>query len=268
MGNNAKGCDEHIKMTHEILADVSKDKGLLLNYVKICYSAMILLRGEFPEQIQLPIKMEDIFNNHDVIIRAENMNDFMEGGDVRKINQIIGKISTRPDLFTGKKRTTIYVDENESPAMINYALAHELCHWLIKHEEIRYTEDYYTMPMLPKNIEELVADTFAAFLLIPFDLFLNIFKEYVQNAKRKGNIPIRTKEWLNHLSAEVAVPYDCVACAYQQIRHVACIMYSIHMAYGEKERSECEEKYGKEAIALYEMIKDQMDEDVIRDLYQ
>lgn len=268
MGDKAKEHKNGIKMVQEILENVSKDKGLYLNYVKICYGALRLLRNEFPEKIQLPIKVEDIFNNYGIKIRRDNLNEFMEGGDLRKINQIIGKISKRPDIFSGKSKTTVYVDENESPAMINYALAHELCHLILNYGKDRYRDDFCTMPMLPIKIDELVADTFAVFLLIPFDIFLNIFKQYVKDAKEKGNTPIRTKEWLNHLSAEVAVPYDYVACAYQQIRHVAYVMFSIHIAKTEEERKACEEMYGSEALKLYELVKDEVDEEVIQDLFQ
>lgn len=63
-------------------------------------------------------------------------------------------------------------------------------------------------------------------------------------------------------------PYDYVACAYQQIRHVAYVMFSIHIAKTEEERKACEEMYGSEALKLYELVKDEVDEGVIQDLFQ
>ena len=228
---------------------------------------MILREKELIDKKQLPVNVKSIYKNWGICIRTENLNSFMNGADSRKVNQIIGKISIRPDFFSGENKVTVYIEENESPAMVNYALAHELCHFIINftEESNRYTDDYCTMPMLPKLEDELIADAFAAFLLIPFDIFLRIFKSYVKEAKEKENVPIRTKEWLNHLSAAVAVPYDYVACAYQQIRHIAYVMYIIHTAKTEEEKKTL---YGEYGYALYELVKDEIDEEVLHNLFQ
>ena len=270
MDNKIKICEEGIKninMLKKILQDAAKEKGLYLNYVKICYCAMMIREKELTDKNQLPVNVKKNYKNWGVCIRTENLNSFMNGADLRKVNQIIGKISIRPDFFSGENKITVYVEENESPAMVNYALAHELCHLIINYtkESNRYTDDYCTMPMLPKVADELIADAFAVFLLIPFDMFLSIFKSYVKEAKEKGNIPIRTKEWLNHLSAAVAVPYDYVACAYQQIRHIAYVMYIIHTS-----KTEAEKKgpYGECGYALYELVKKEIDEEVLQNLFQ
>lgn len=252
----------------EILKDVSKEEGLYIDYAKICWSAMRLLQIIFDKGYQLPVKVKEIYDRIHVRIQMVNLNEFMEGGDVRKINRIIGKISIRPDYITSKTKITVYVDEDESPAMINYALAHELCHLILNYKIQRYTDDYSTMPMLPKESDELVADTFAVFLLIPFDKFLEVFKEYVQKSKDDGNIPIGTKDWLNYLSSVASVPYHYVACAYQQIRHVAFLMYQINKETSGIKRKKYEEKYGKVVMSLYESIKDKMDKEVLAALFQ
>lgn len=247
---------------------------LALNYAKICYGAMDFLKYTGLEKERLwPLQVQDIYDKYKIDIKKQNLNDFMEAGDVHKINQIIGRISIRPDYFSDdKEKITVYTEETESPAMINYALAHELCHFILYYNPNRdkttfYTDDYWIMPMLPTTIEELIADAFAIFILIPFDKFLLTFRDYVLTAKREGNIPIRTEEWLNYLSAVSAVPYYYVACGYQQIRHVALLLYKIHTADEEKKR-EYEEVYGKEVMDLYDMVKGNLNDDMIFLLYQ
>lgn len=270
MNSKIEMCEEGIEniyMVKKILEDATKEKGLYLNYVNICYCATILREKNLMNKNQLPVNIKAIYQKWGVCIREENLNSFMKGTDFKKVNQIIGKISIRPDLFSGETKVTVYIEENESPAMVNYALAHELCHLIINYtkENSRYSDDYCTMPMLPKIADELIADAFAVFLLIPFDMFLKIFKDYVNDSQKKGNIPIRTKEWLNHLSAAVAVPYDYVACAYQQIRHIAYVMYVIHTAKSEEDKKTL---YGEYGYALYNLIKDEIDEELLQNLFQ
>lgn len=260
--------------TGEILNEAVDECGLSVNYAKICYAAMNFLGSVGLRKERLwPLQVQDIYEKYGIDIKKQNLNDFMEAGDIHKINQIIGKISVRPDYFSSQEdKITVYTEESESPAMINYALAHELCHLILynnpKREKVPfYTDDYCIMPMLPTTIEELIADAFAIFILIPFDKFLFTFQEYVIAAKKEGNIPIRTEEWLNYLSAVSAVPYYYVACGYQQIRHVAFLIYKIYTA-DEEEKVKYEETYGKEVMELYNMVKGKLDDNIIFLLYQ
>lgn len=252
----------------KILNDVSKDEGLFINYAKIYYGVMKFLKTVSDEEnYQFPIDMKNIYEKLDIEIQKENLNGFMGDGDPQKVNRIIGKISIRPNYISEESKISIYVEEKEPPAMANYALAHELCHLILNYKKQRYTDEYCTMPMLPEILDELVADTFAVFLLIPFDKFIEIFKEYIHMAKAKGNIPISTEEWLNYLGSVAAVPYYYVACAYQQIRHVAYLMYYIHIA-DEDQKQRYYEAYGTEVMELYEMVKQNLDEETIKLLYQ
>lgn len=257
-----------LKDTAKILDSVSKDKGLYVNYAKIYYSAIKFLQDLLGQKsMEFPININLIYEKLNIEIQKENLNEFMGDGDPQKVNRIIGKISIRPDYGQqGESKKSIYVDEKAAPAMRNYALAHELAHFILNYDKLRYTDEYCTMPMLPKMLDEVVADAFAVFLMIPFDMFLKIFKEYINSEKCKGK-KITTEEWLSYLGSVAAVPYYYVTCAYQQIRHVAFLMYHIHMAE-EEERAHYKDVYGEEVMGLYERIKDELDEETIRLLYQ
>lgn len=266
MENN--GVQSVLMEVAEILNDVFKDEGLFINYAKIYYGVMKFLeKVSDGRNYQFPIDIKSIYEKLNIEIQKENLNGFMGEGDPQKVNRIIGKISIRPDYISEGSKISIYVEENEPPAMINYALAHELCHLILNYKKQRYTDEYCTMPMLPKIFDELVADTFAVFLLIPFDKFLETFKAYIHMAKEKGDIPISTEEWLNYLGSVAAVPYYYVACAYQQIRHVAYLMYHIHIADAE-EKQRYHGSYGDKVMELYGMVKSNLDEETIKLLYQ
>lgn len=256
----------------EILEHITEEGSLIIDYAKICYCAMKFAKDmQMQEKDNYPVDVAAIYKKLNVEVRVTGLNENLHEDDKYRINRIIGKISVRPDYFSSEqKKVTVYVDENEKRSVINYALAHELCHLLFcfRNTEAKfYTDNYCTMPMLPESIDELVADAFAIFLLIPFDKFLDIFKEYIQSARARGALPIGTDEWLNYLSAVTMIPYYYVACGYQQIRHVASMMYKIH-TLNEEKREEFRSLYGDEIFKLYDEIKIQLDDETVYMLYQ
>lgn len=254
--------------TASLLKAVTKEEGMLIDYAKIYYAVMFFLKQMSGDKgYQLPIDIHDIYKRLHIELKAENLNEALGGAGFRTINKVVGKISIRPDYVSGNSKKTVYTNINESPALVNYALAHELCHLILNQDRMRYTDDYSIMPMLPKNLDELVADAFAIFLLIPLDKFLQTFKSYIRMSIDMGRIPISTEEWISYLGSVAAVPYYYVACAYQQIRHVAYLMYHIHIA-DEMTKAKYWEVYGEEVMKLYELVKDDLDEETIRLLYQ
>lgn len=264
-----KNGDVEILMSvKRVLKDVTEDEGLYINYAQIYYAAMKFLRMTSNSgNYEFPINIKSILDNLHLEVIKEDLNDFMKGEDFGKVNRIIGKVSIRPDYLTDNRKISIYIEEKETPAMINYALAHELCHLILNYDEERYSDDYCTMPMLPKVADELVADAFAIFLLIPLDKFIATFRGYVEMAKSRGNIPIRTEEWLNYLGLISRVPYYYVTCAYEHIRHATYIMYRIHKA-DDIEKEVLDKKYGREILELYSWVVDELDEETINILFQ
>ena len=267
MGNLSEKDAKILMETAELLKDVSKDEGLHINYAKICWGAMKVLQEIWGEEYHLPIDVKEIYKKLGVDVKKVDLNEFMEGRDEKKVNRIIGKISIRPHYMTGNKKTTVYVDEKAASATVNYALAHELCHLILNYNQTRYTDDYCIMPMLPKLSDELIADAFAVFLLIPFDCFLEKFKEYIKFVKKEGMTPIGTKEWLTYLGSAAMVPNYYVACAYEQIRQVAFLIYKIHTEKSE-DRAKYENIYGEGVKNLYESVKEQLTEELLSSLYQ
>lgn len=272
-----KKYDVQIKEANKILCEISKniskDKGLSINYAKIYYIVTKLLKTVFGNKgYSFPINMAEIYKKFQFEVNKTDLNEFVGEKTVTRINRTVGKVSIRPDYSAGGSKITVYIDENASPAIANYALAHELCHLLVNHgSNKRYKDEYCTMPMLPKEPDELIADVFAVFLLIPFDKFLETFRDYVTRTIKQGTAPISTEEWLNYLGSIAVVPHYYVACAYEQIRFVAYQMYRIYLSSTPQERQYCAELFGEEAIELYNLLNSSLGsdlEEIVDLLYQ
>ena len=90
--------------------------------------------------------------------------------------------------------------------------------------------------MCPADIEEIVADIFAIFLLIPVRYFFVEFLEYVKCRMGEGKIPVTTESWIRYLAEISMIPDYYVAYGYQQLRYVA---YWIYQAWNDKYFAAC-----------------------------
>ena len=125
------------------------------------------------------------------------------------------------NIITQEMDNSILIDSESSQDEQRYALAHELAHYLIKNDQTMYSSEYCMMPMLFKEQEEMVADIFAVFLLIPLPTFIKEFSAYIGTQP----VPIQTSEWLRYLGTVAKVPYEYVAIGYQNIRYVCCLVH-------------------------------------------
>lgn len=145
------------------------------------------------------------------------------------------------DFFTDKKSTTIYLDEAAALSSKRYAIAHEIVHYLMHYDMSDYYEDYCIMPMCPKDIEEILADIFAIFLLIPVSLFFDEFQNYVIQRSEAEKTPVTTENWIKHLAERSLLSEYYVAYGYQQLRYVAYWIYQAWYADEENEAIQIDE---------------------------
>lgn len=233
-----------------------------MDYAAICSCALQLLDEIFgKDQYSMPIDVEQIYQELEIPIIEMDLNSYMEDCDPKRVNVITGKISIRRSLLNDKiVRKNIYIDENTAPIQQRYAMAHELCHYILKMDERMFSDEYCNMPMLPKDPAELVADAFAIFLLIPLGPFLEEFLAYVERERRSGRPPFKTSDWFEHLSAVSYVEEDYVAYGYQEIRFVANWLYEMKL------RDE-EEAPSKEVEVLWSKKDKYITDDIIRGLF-
>ena len=97
-----------------------------------------------------------------------------------------------------------------------------------------------SLPLLASNSDELLADVYALFLLVPFGLYLDEFKHYIDNIE---TLPININHWLKRLSVKAEVPYYNIASGYAYFKFVALEHYKTKIE-GKPLRTQIEE-YGE-----------------------
>lgn len=202
------------------LKRIAQDKQLGLDYTTICACALEVLDDALGEEYDFPIDIEKIVEFYDIDVFYQPLN-IITGNQRSRSHKVVGRNLKRVNRVTSKPESYILIDDESRHEEQRYALAHELAHYLIHIEERKFNSEYCVMPMLFKKMEEMVADIFAIFLLIPLPIFLKEFSMYMGNQ----SVPAKTSEWLNYLSRVTGVPYEDVAIGYQNIRYVCGIIY-------------------------------------------
>ena len=202
--------------------DIRKPQSLIKYYWEASRRADQLIRAVLGEKGRFPVDIELLAERIGVRIEEENLNEFSDG---ESMNRRIGQIQIGENLFTGEKMRSIFVDKAVPPSTRRYAIAHEIAHYIMHYEDWYYYEDYFIMPMCPEDIEEIVADIFAIFLLIPVRYFFVEFLEYVKRKTEEGETPVTTERWIRYLAERSMVSDYYVAYGYQQLRYVAHWIY-------------------------------------------
>lgn len=191
---------------------------------KIDYIALAKLSQTMLDEIfgknnySIPINIEKIANYLGIEVIEIDLN---YSNEPMNFSYIIGELSILPQIFdSGKKKSVIYIDSNTTLYTQRYALAYEIGRYLMNMHKMIFSDECYIMPMLPKDAEELVADAFAIFLLIPIKFFVKEFTDYV-NEERKNKRELNSiEDWLQYLSTTAMLSYHYVAFGYQQLQYV------------------------------------------------
>lgn len=160
------------------------------------------------------------------------------------INRRIGQLVVREDVYTDSTEMIIYTDVAVPPSSKRYAIANEIAHFLVfkgehpqddeENENKKFESDtfesYFIMPMCPKQMQEVILDVFATFLLIPIEQFFREFSKFADSCRRIQDIPISTEEWIRYLSEKAILSDYYTACGYQSLRSVAYWIYQAHEA--------------------------------------
>ena len=88
------------------------------------------------------------------------------------------------------------------------------------------------MPICPVKMEEIAADIFSVFLLIPMRQFVVEFAQYVEYRVNTQKVPISTEEWMRYLSERAVLSDYYVAYGYQYLRGIG---YWVYQAYNAAE---------------------------------
>lgn len=199
---------------------------LVKYYWKVSQQAEKLILATLGEEgYHFPIDVVALANKLGIFVVEENLNEF---ANKRSMNRKIGQIEIFYDPFFHEKSITIYIDKMAAISSKRYAVAHELVHYILNYDTNDYYEDYCIMPMCPIDVEEIVADIFANFLLIPIRLFFDEFKKYVITQIEREKTPVTTEKWMDYLAERSLLSQYYVAFGYQQLRYVAYWIYQAH----------------------------------------
>lgn len=232
------------------------------------YSEQLIKTVLGEEGCQLPVDIELLANKLGVEVKEADLNSYQDLDLKLDIpNKRIGQLVLRKNSYTNEEEKIIYTERMVPLSSKRFAVAYELSHYLLHRTETeteRY-ENYFIMPMIPLDMEELMIDIFSVFLLIPISQFFGEFKEFVEYSQKTQRVPIATEDWLRYLSEKAVLSEFYAACAYQYLRNVGYWIY-----LGHKGNSRDIQKVGMEK-EIQEEVKENtryFDNKIISMLYQ
>ncbi len=217
---NIEKLGEFIVTAGKELNRISNDGAMGENYLIICALALELLDRTLVEGYDFPIDIKTMAERMEIHVFYRSLSNEESNG---RIHKMVGKLSKKWSVAINAHICGIMIDEESDRETQRYGLAHELAHYLMEMEKESIDNEYHIMPMLFKDMGEMVADIFAIFLLIPLPRFLKEFVWYIG----EDNVPVQTSDWLEYLGRVTEVPYEEVAIGYQNIRYVCGLIYEI-----------------------------------------
>ncbi|NBH99693.1 ImmA/IrrE family metallo-endopeptidase [Anaerotruncus sp. 1XD22-93] len=212
----------------ELKENISKAQSPIKYYWEASRRADKIIQTVLGETVRFPVDIKLLAEKMGVQVEEDDLNEFSSW---KCMNRKIGQLEIGENSFSSRKVRAIFVDKKAPPSSQRYAIAHELVHYIIHYSDRDYYEAYCTMPMCPEDIEEVVADIFAIFLLIPVRYFFVEFLEYVKRKTDEGKIPVTTESWIRYLAERSMISDYYVAYGYQQLRYVA---YWIYQAWSDE----------------------------------
>lgn len=256
----------------EFLNDKKVTNNIMHCYWKAGKYAEQLIKTVLGEKgCQLPIDIESLANKLGVEVKETDLNSYQDLELKLDIpNKRIGQLVLRKNSYTNEEEKIIYTERMVPLSSKRFAVAYELSHYLLHRTETeteteRY-ENYFIMPMIPLDMEELMIDIFSVFLLIPISQFFEEFKEFVEYSRETQRVPVATEDWLRYLSEKAVLSEFYTACGYQYLRSVGYWIY-----LGHKGEAEDIKKLGmriKEQREIRKNTANFFDEEIIRLLYQ
>ncbi len=247
-----EGLKELIVIIGNELKRISEEGKIGENYLVICAMALELLEKTLGEEYDFPIDINKIAKKLNIHVFYQPLNSAGQNG---RLHKMVGKLVKKRSVVTKDSVCGILIDEESDRETQRYGLAHELAHYLIGKEKELIDSEYHIMPMLFKDMEEMVADIFAIFLLIPIPSFLKEFEWYIG----EDNVPVQTSEWLEYLGRVTEVPYEDVAIGYQNIRYVCGLVYGIkHELNPETLQQQLKEKISSRNSKVDEIVNKQV----------
>lgn len=217
----------------------SKDclKNLVVMVYELHEMCFQKLKECYKEEIILPIDIKKVAEHLGVKIEYDSLNI----GSFRRVDRNIAQLTyEKVDDKVGYK---ILVDQSENGSgrlsnLEKYAVAYELGKIIVNKEDTLKVEEIkrlnmrsnpYSLPRLSAQLENFTYEMCAMFLLLPMDLFLHEFKDYLD----KNDHPVVMDDWIKHLSKITEIPNYQLVNGYQYIKFCAYQYYMENLAEDE-----------------------------------
>ena len=141
----------------EQLKRIAQSKYLGEEYLTICAYVLESIEKYLGEDYDFPINVEKIASKMGAQIILSPLNRVIDTDDVQK-HRVVGRNLKRFNRTTKQQISNILIDSESGRNEQRYALTHELAHFLIHYNDSLYNNAYCIMPMLFKDMEEMVAD--------------------------------------------------------------------------------------------------------------
>lgn len=156
---------------------------------------------------------------------------------------VTSELIIRPQIFGDGTERKIYCDKKTTLYSQQYSIAFQTGYLLCQNDFCPAIANVCPdMPMLPIRCDDLVADTFAGFLLVPVRGFLSVLAKEVRTAKNNDRL-LKKEDWSQVMSTYADIPYYYAVQAYQNMRHVMQWMYGIYVLGKEgllaQEKADC-----------------------------
>lgn len=185
------------------------------------------------KKIAFPIDIELVAKHLGINVTKESLN--LDGtSNLSKKLSII--------RYAKAEDASIVVDDTASYKMQRFAIANCIGSYLLSQPRGGY-KTAYAIPLIPRSLEEIAADSIAMFLLMPMTLFKEEFLQYLNG---RGKHLLDTDRWLEHLSDTCQIAPFNLAVGYQQMKQVLCYQSRAEFeTYGFDITQMPEDKYSK-----------------------
>ena len=196
--------------------------------------AKMILDNIFKEGYSLPIDVKTLAHKLGFAISVEGFSEIerqyiKDGHDCLPISQLkMRKKLCEND--SNKLGGTIYISNELNGFSVRFSIAQQLGHFALRDQSrIGMYLDPETIPGLYQlsNADEMLADTFAYALMLPYHLYE---EERIKYESIRSNWPLDYADWIDHIRITAQIPEYHAALAFQEIKKI-----NIYLKYKEAE---------------------------------
>lgn len=203
---------EKIRKLTKNVNDITED---FVDYVSIY---------QVTNEVLTAIYGEEITFNYDIIIDiekiAEELDVFTVEQPISLDRPLLAKTVNKRNLVEEGLSKTILIDDERDKEWKRFALAKHLYYHLKYYDCVKCNIESTVSPKQYTDMQEIIAELFARFLLLPPTIVTKEFSVYEKSSTKI----LKPKEWYKYLSIVSLVPEEVAIIGWQQARIVSKLL--------------------------------------------